>query len=137
MAGDESVVRVAVVKARDGVDKPQGFTYFHGVSTEAVGAQRLAMHLGVLPPGMVGPAHTHAEHESAIYVLEGEALVRWGTRLEHETRAAAGDFVFVPAGMPHQAVNPSASEPCRTVIARTDPSEREAAVLLDLEAAGA
>ena len=120
---------VAVVRARDGVDKPQGFTYFHGVSQEAVGAQQLAMHLGVLPPGMVGPTHTHAGHESAIYVLEGEALIRWGQALEHETTARAGDFVFVPAGMPHQAVNPT-SEPCRTVIARTDPSEHEAAVLL-------
>lgn len=123
---------VAVVRARDGVDKPQGFTYFHGVSAEAVGAQRLAMHLGVLPPGMEGPAHTHAGHESAVYVLEGTALVRWGRRLEHEALAGPGDFVFVPAGMPHQAVNPSATEPCRTVIARTDPSEREAAVLVDV-----
>lgn len=123
-------IGVAVVRAADGVDKPQGFTYFHGVSKEAVGATRLAMHIGVLPPGMVGPAHTHAEHETAVYVLEGEALIRWGTGLEHEVRAAAGDFVFVPAGMPHQAINPSASEPCRTVIARTDPSESEAAVMV-------
>lgn len=123
---------VAVVRARDGVDKSQGFTYFHGISAEAVGAQRLAMHLGVLPPGMEGPAHTHAGHESAVYVLEGTALVRWGHRLEHEVLAGPGDFVFVPAGMPHQAINPSATEPCRTVIARTDPSEREAAVLVDI-----
>ncbi len=128
MAGEA----VAVVRGRDGVDKPQGFTYFHGVSREAVGAQRLAMHLGVLPPGTVGPAHTHAGHESAVYVLEGEALIRWGHRLEHETTARAGDFVFVPAGMPHQAINPSATEPCRTVIARTDPSESEAAVLVEI-----
>lgn len=123
-------IGVVVVRAADGIDKPQGFTYFHGVSKEAVGATRLAMHIGVLPPGMVGPAHTHAEHETAVYVLEGEALIRWGTGLEHEVRAAAGDFVFVPAGMPHQAINPSASEPCRTVIARTDPSESEAAVMV-------
>lgn len=124
--------RVAVVRAADGVDKPQGFTYFHGVSKEAVGATRLAMHLGVLPPGMVGPAHTHAGHETAVYVLEGEALIRWGAGLAHETRAVAGDFVFVPAGMPHQAINPNATRPCRTVIARTDPSEHEAAVLVDV-----
>lgn len=130
MSGDE----VGVVRAGGGVDKPQGFTYFHGVSKEAVGARTLAMHLGTLPPGMVGPAHTHAEHESAIYVLEGEALIRWGHRLEHETTARAGDFVFVPAGMPHQAVNPT-GEPCRTVIARTDPSESEAAVLVDIDGA--
>lgn len=121
---------VAVVRAAAGVDKPQGFTYFHGVSKEAVGATRLAMHLGVLPPGTVGPAHTHADHETAVYVLEGEALIRWGDGLAHETRAAAGDFVFVPAGMPHQAINPSTVEPCRTVIARTDPSEHEAAVMV-------
>ena len=125
-----AVPGVAVVRAADGVDKSQGFTYFHGVSKEAVGATRLAMHIGVLPPGMVGPAHTHADHETAVYVLEGEALIHWGAGLEHEVRAVAGDFVFVPAGMPHQAINPSAAEPCRTVIARTDPSESEAAVMV-------
>ena len=122
---------VAVVRAADGVDKPQGFTYFHGVSQEAVGATRIAMHLGVLPPGMIGPAHNHADHETAVYVLEGEALIRWGADLEHEARATAGDFVFAPAGMPHQAINPSTTEACRTVIARTDPSESEAAVMVD------
>ena len=123
---------VAVVRAADGVDKPQGFTYFHGVSKEAVGATWLAMHLGVLPPGMVGLAHTHADHETAVYVLEGEALIRWGAGLTHETRATAGDFVFVPAGIPHQAINPSTTEACRTVIARTDPSEEEAAVMVEV-----
>ena len=127
---------MAVVRAADGVDKPQGFTYFHGVSKEAVGATRLAMHLGVLPPGLNGPAHTHADHETAVYVLEGEAMIRWGAGLEHEVRAAAGDFVFVPAGLPHQAINPSAGEPCRTVIARTDPSESEAAVMVEASSGG-
>ena len=67
---------VAVVRAADGVDKPQGFTYFHGVSKEAVGATQLAMQLGVLPPGMADPAHTPAGHETAVYVLAGEALIR-------------------------------------------------------------
>lgn len=50
MAGTEP----AVVRAADGVDKPQGFTSSHGVSKEAVGATRLALHLGVLLPGIVG-----------------------------------------------------------------------------------
>lgn len=129
MAGGE----VAVVRAAGGVEKSQGFTYFHGVSAEAVGSTRLAMHLGLLPPGAVGPAHYHEGHETAIFVLEGEAVVRWGDGLEHEVRVAAGDFVFVPANAVHQALNPSATVACRTIIARTDPSEQEQAALVEPE----
>jgi uncharacterized RmlC-like cupin family protein len=45
-------------------------------------------------------------------------------------RAEAGDFVYIPAGVPHQPYNPF-EEPARAVLARTDPNEQESVVLLD------
>ena len=43
--------------------------------------------------------------------------------------AAAGDFVYIPAGLPHQPFNPS-DRVARALIARTDPNEQESVVLL-------
>ena len=45
-------------------------------------------------------------------------------------RAKAGDYIYIPAGVPHQPYNPSDS-PCRALIARTDPHEQESVVLLE------
>jgi uncharacterized RmlC-like cupin family protein len=42
----------------------------------------------------------------------------------------AGDFVFIPAGVPHVAVNASDSEEAIAVLSRTDPSEQESVLLL-------
>ena len=49
-------------------------------------------------------------------------------------RTEAGDFVYIPAGVPHQPYNPT-DQPVRAVIARTDPNEQERAILLEDEPA--
>ncbi|MNG40163.1 Cupin domain protein [compost metagenome] len=41
-----------------------------------------------------------------------------------------GDFLYIPAGMPHLPYNPSDTEPCSCVLARTDPNEQESVHLL-------
>jgi uncharacterized RmlC-like cupin family protein len=41
----------------------------------------------------------------------------------------AGDFVYIPAGVPHLPVN-TGTEPIFAVIARTDPNEQESVVLM-------
>jgi uncharacterized RmlC-like cupin family protein len=37
----------------------------------------------------------------------------------------AGDFLFIPPGVPHEAINLSASKPARAVVARNDPAEQD------------
>jgi len=47
----------------------------------------------------------------------------------------AGDFISIPAGVPHLPATPSQSEPGVAVLARTHPNEQESVVLLpELEA---
>jgi uncharacterized RmlC-like cupin family protein len=41
----------------------------------------------------------------------------------------AGDYLYIPAGMPHLPYNPSSTEACTAVIARTDPNEQEGVLL--------
>ncbi|MDE2806960.1 MAG: cupin, partial [Gemmatimonadota bacterium] len=42
----------------------------------------------------------------------------------------SGDFIYIPAGIPHLPYNPSETETCSAVIARTDPNEQESVKLL-------
>ena len=114
----------------------QGHLYAPGISAEAVGARALHMQLLTIPPGEIGRAHKHATHETAIYILKGQAGTWYGDHLESHRIASAGDFVYIPADVPHLPYNLSDTDDCVAVIARTDPNEQESVVLLpDLEAA--
>ena len=115
--------------SRGGYRGKQGLDYFPGISSESAGAEGLCLHLVELPPGGEAEAHLHAGHESAIYVLEGTASMRHGPHLEHVDTMSAGDFVYIPAGVPHQPYTPS-NEVVRALIARPDPNEQESVVLL-------
>jgi uncharacterized RmlC-like cupin family protein len=83
-----------------------------------------------LPPGNRSKAHKHEGHETAIYILSGESGVWYGEKLERHLIARAGDFLYIPANMPHLPYNLSDAESCVAVIARTDPNEQESIVLL-------
>jgi uncharacterized RmlC-like cupin family protein len=103
----------------------QRLPYFVGISAQTVGASGLSMHLVVIPPGGRSEPHSHLAYETGIYVLEGTVRTRWGAALEHEVVSRAGDFLFIPPGMPHEAINLSDSEPARAVVARNDPAEQD------------
>ena len=103
----------------------QRLPYFIGISGQTVHATGLSMHLVVIPPGGQAEPHIHVDYETGIYVLEGTVCTRWGPMLEHEVVSQAGDFLFVPPGVPHEAINLSATEPARAVVARNDPAEQD------------
>ena len=103
----------------------QRLPYFIGISGKTVDSTGLSMHLVVLPAGAKAEAHIHVGYETGIYVLEGRVLTRWGSKLENEVVSEAGDFLFVPPGVPHEAVNLSSTEAARAVVARNDPAEQD------------
>lgn len=103
----------------------QRLPYFVGISGQTVGATGLSMHLVVIPPGGRADPHRHVGYETGIYVLEGRVCTRWGASLEHETVSEAGDFLFIPPGIPHEAINLSDTAPARAVVARNDPAEQD------------
>jgi uncharacterized RmlC-like cupin family protein len=63
--------------------------------------------------------HHHGEQQTIAYVLSGVCDVRWGARGEYAARAKAGDFIHVPAFLPHMEINPSASESFHWVVVRS------------------
>lgn len=119
----------SVIRARQTYSGKQGLNYFEGIATETVGSTGLCMHVVTIPPGARAKAHLHEAHESAVYVLSGEARTWYGERLEQFADMKAGDMMYIPAGVPHLPANLS-DAPCTAIIARTDPREQESVVLL-------
>ena len=74
-------------------------------------------------------AHHHGPLESVIYVLRGQARMRWGERLEYVAEAGPGDFIYVPPYVPHQEINASPTETLECVLVRSD----NEAVVVNLE----
>jgi uncharacterized RmlC-like cupin family protein len=119
-----------VIRSEEALVGKQGLEYFNGVSAESAGSRGLSLHRVTIPPGGRAKAHLHEEHESALFMLSGEAEMWFGECLEHRVVCRAGDYLYVPAGMPHLPANLSQTEPCEAVVARTDPHRQETVVLL-------
>jgi uncharacterized RmlC-like cupin family protein len=118
------------VRAAGQFEGKQALLYAPGISAESVGAQKIHLQILTIPAGARAKAHKHEDHETAIYILSGKAGTWFGERLEEHFTSEAGDFVYIPAGMPHLPYNLSDTESCVAVIARTDPNEQESVVLL-------
>ena len=119
-----------LIHAGDAYRGKQGFDYFPGVTNETAGAGGLCMHLLTVPPGAKAKAHKHNFHETTIYVLTGKVKMWYGECLEKWMECQPGDFIYIPAGMPHLPMNMSKTEAATAVVARTDPNEQESVVLL-------
>src|SRR5436305_10179828 len=115
----------------------QRLPYFVGISGETVGARGLSMHTVVIPPGAKAEPHSHRGYETAIYVLAGRVETRYGARLESSVVSEAGDFLFIPPGIPHEARNLRDSEPARAIVARNHPAEQDTVIPYDAEARAA
>ena len=122
------VSEVRVIRPDHTATGRQQLSYFLGVSGDTCGSTGLAMHLVVVPPGALAEPHYHDGYETAIYQLEGLVETRYGPGLEQSVVTEAGDFLFVPPGVPHQAVNLSETDPAVAIIARNDANEHERVV---------
>jgi len=119
---------VRAIRPDRAVDTLQKLPYFIGVSGSTVGASGLSMHLVVIPPGARAEPHVHVGYETGIYVIAGRVETRYGEGLAQSIVSEAGDFLFVPPGVPHEAINLSATEPARAIVARNDPAEQDKVV---------
>ncbi len=102
-----------------------------GISAATAGSRHLSMNLVIIPPGGAAQPHVHQGYETAIYLLSGRVETRYGAGLRRSTIHEAGDFIFIPADVPHQPVNLSATEPAHALVARNDPNEQESVVPYD------
>jgi uncharacterized RmlC-like cupin family protein len=128
-SSEERVEECRLIRGGPTFRAKQGLDYSAGISAETAGAKGISMHRLDMPPGAAAEPHYHEAHETAIYMLEGTSSFRHGPNLEHLDTVNEGDFVYIPAGVPHQPFNPT-DKVARALIARTDPNEQESVVLL-------
>ena len=96
-----------------------GMSRAAAITAARAGAEKLwAGTVDVHPDARTG-AHHHGALESVIYVVSGQARMRWGERLEYMAEAGPGDFIYVPPYVPHQEINASDSEPLSCVLCRS------------------
>ncbi len=124
--------RCIVIKRAASHRGKQGLNYFEGVSAQTAGSKALCLHIVEIPPLGRAKPHLHENHESAVYVLSGEAGMWYGEGLREHVWMRAGDFAYIPANVPHLPYNPSESVACTGLIARTDPNEQESVTLLEV-----
>ena len=122
---------VIIIRAGGSYDGKQGMSLATGVSSRSAGSRALCLHLVTIPPGTRGVPHVHDGHESAIYTVSGETEVWHGEGLRHRSVVRAGDFMYVPPGIPHLPVNRT-DVTTVAVVARTDPQEQESVITLSL-----
>lgn len=119
-----------VIRGGEPYRSAQGSVYSPGVSAQTAGSKTLFLGMVTLQPGERTRAHIHDQHESAFYVLSGEDVeLRSGPRLAQRSVAQAGDYLFIPAGVAHVAVNRSATQPAVFIGARNEPTAQESVTM--------
>ncbi|MFO7445762.1 MAG: cupin domain-containing protein [Ignavibacteriaceae bacterium] len=124
---------IITIKPEAEVMTKQGLPNFVGISGNNSGAKGIAMNIVIIPPGAKAEPHYHEGYETAIYLLKGRVKTRYGKGLAQSVINESGDFIFIPANLPHQPVNLSSTEEAVAIIARNDPNEQESVVLYDTE----
>ncbi len=106
-----------IIRGSETVNKSDhGLMREFGVSGATSNSQQLSMAFGIVPPGTKSTRHYHP-FETAIYVIEGIARAYFGPNDEYGVDVAAGDFVYIPAGMIHSTEN-TGDAPVEYILAR-------------------
>ena len=118
-----------VIRSGGAYKGQQGLDYLAGLTGATAGSLGICMTLVTLPPGARAKTHFHQGIETAVYVIEGETEMYFGERLGERLAARAGEYLYVPAGMPHLVLNRSGAI-CRAVVAHTSPDDQAGIVML-------
>ena len=111
------VVRPPERQNRSGQNLIRGF----GVSQTTAGSRHLSMAYGEVPAGATSERHCHP-FETAVYIISGKAKSYFGAHDEDCVDIEAGDFVYIPGGLPHKTENVGGA-PMLYVLARAAPED--------------
>jgi uncharacterized RmlC-like cupin family protein len=100
-----------------------GIHYKQGMSAKNVGTTKLSANIATIPPGGVAYAHIHVDFEVILYIIEGKVRHEFGSGLKQVVENAAGDFIYIKPGVPHEVFNMSETEPVVAFVARSSADE--------------
>jgi uncharacterized RmlC-like cupin family protein len=130
MAQGEELKFGCVVQGGTSYTSKQGSVYAPGISAETVGSKAVFLGIVTIAPEGRTKAHLHEHHESAFYLMSGEEVeLCTGEQLEHREIAKTGDYLFIPAKVPHVAVN-RGKTPAVFIGVRNEPTAQESVVML-------
>jgi uncharacterized RmlC-like cupin family protein len=125
-AGDSAEkAEIVVIRPDASISSKQGLPVFQGISGQNAGAKGISMNRVVIPPGAAARAHVHKGYESVVYLIKGRVKTLYGEGLKKSVITEGGDFLYIPADLPHKPINLSATEVAEAIVARTDPNEQE------------
>ena len=123
--GERDGKDIVTVRGVEQTGSKQDLPIFPGISDKTAGATGLSLLRVVIPPGATAKAHVHKGYESAVYLIQGRVETRFGDDLKKSVINEAGDFIFIPADVPHQPRNLSETEAAIAIVARNAPDEQE------------
>jgi uncharacterized RmlC-like cupin family protein len=116
---------IVTVRPQVTIDTIQKLPNYLGISNATAGSQGISMNIVIIPPAARAEPHYHDGFETAIYLLKGDVETFYGENLAKSVVNTQGDFIFIPAGVPHQPVNLSSDTEAIALVARNDPKEQE------------
>ncbi|HOB62532.1 MAG TPA: cupin domain-containing protein [Candidatus Competibacteraceae bacterium] len=116
---------IITVRPNVTIDTLQKLPNYVGVSNQTAGSTGISMNIVLIPAGAKAQPHYHDGFETAIYILKGEVQTFYGKGLAKSCINKQGDFLFIPAGVPHQPVNLSSDTEAIALVARNDANEQE------------
>jgi uncharacterized RmlC-like cupin family protein len=127
---------IHIVRGSDTCRGWNNIRYKVGLSAKNVGSSKLSMNVATIPPGGVAYAHIHVGFELMLYILEGRVRHEYGPGLKKVVDNAAGDFIYIEPGVPHEVFNLSDTDPVVAVVARSDASEWQNIIPYDRKSEG-
>src|SRR5262245_30901864 len=97
---------------------PQGQRLIPTITQEMCGTTGLSACMVYMPPGRIARPHLHTKTDIIVVVIEGYAASLVGEDLE-PIYHGPGEFIFIPEGVPHVAVNLSTTERLIAIEMRT------------------
>ncbi|WP_216893659.1 cupin domain-containing protein [Nocardia alni] len=98
------------------------------ITRETCGSQGISAGMVNMAGGKVSQAHYHADSEIVVVCMRGRAATLIGPELTPYLHGP-GEFIYIPAGVVHVAVNLSKTDDLVAVEMRTDPMFNDDVVL--------
>ncbi len=114
---------IVTIRKHDNCRDWNGIHYRAGLSARNTNATELSMNVATIPPGGVARAHIHDGFDLMLYIVAGRVRHEYGAGCRKILENAAGDFIYIEPGVPHEVFNMSDTEPVVAVVARSSADE--------------
>jgi len=117
--------KIVTVRPDVQIDTLQKLPNFVGISENTAGSTGISMNIVIIPAGARAKPHYHEGFETAIYLIKGDVQTFYGKNLKESCINKQGDFIYIPAGVPHMPVNLSDVDDAIAIVSRNDANEQE------------